>query len=220
MERTSPKIPLPEFTPLEISPEEFSLIQNTLLELRNFNLDAYKDKCVKRRIAIRVRATHCKTVRDYCDYLQSKETEVDLLCKVMTIHVSQFFRNPFTFEKLQKEILPYLFSISRQEGRRDLKLWSVGCSSGEEPYSLALLLREHFHREMERLPVVIQATDVDGGILETARQGIYTEERLGELPDIYRKRYFLARDGKYQLQSDIKAMVSFQRADLFHGELS
>jgi chemotaxis protein methyltransferase CheR len=219
MDKPPQKIPSLPFTPLEISPEEFTLIQNTLRELRDFDLDNYKDKCIKRRIAIRVRATHCATVREYCDYLLAKEAEVDLLLKVMTIHVSQFFRNAQTFVKLEQEIFPYLFSTARQEGRGELKLWSVGCSSGEEPYSLALLLAEHFPRELERLQVSIRATDVDGGVLETARRGIYGEERLGELPAAYRQRYFSCSDGKYHLRPAIKGMVSFHQADLSHGEL-
>ena len=212
-----PKI-LAEAVPLEISPEEFGLIRETLRGLRQFNLDAYKDKCVKRRIAIRVRANACASVREYCNLLLSRESEVDKLLKVLTIHVSQFFRNRSAFDKLRQEIIPYLFSMVRQDGRSDLKCWSVGCASGEEPYSLALLFAEHFAADTARIPTQILGTDVDEATLATARTGVYIDERLAELPDYYRERYFRQEHGKFHLADAIKAMVTFLQGDLSHDE--
>lgn len=208
-----------EQMPMEISDAEFAHIRQALLEMRGFNLDAYKDKCVKRRIAIRIRANHCESARDYCNLLTSQVSEVDLLLKVLTIHVSQFFRNPSTFEKLRLELLPYLFSIARQEGLAGLKFWSVGCAGGEEPYSLALLLADQFPHEIAQTPVTIEATDVDTAILESARQGIYQSERLVELPQHYLQRYFTEVDGRFTLAHAIRDMVNFRHGDMFHDNL-
>ena len=94
----------------DISPEAFDTILNILKSRRGFNLDIYKNKCIKRRIAIRIRKTGCVTAREYAELLMSDGAEPDLLLKVLTIHVSQFFRNPATFEKLRTDILPFLFS--------------------------------------------------------------------------------------------------------------
>lgn len=208
-----------EHIPMEISEEEFGQIRVTLQNMRGFNLDAYKDKCVRRRIAIRIRATHCESAREYCAMLVSQPAEVDLLLKVLTIHVSQFFRNFSTFEKLRLEIIPYLFAVAHQEKLSGLKFWSLGCAGGEEPYSLALLLAEHFPREIAQIPVTIEGTDVDSSILESARLGQYTQERLVELPPHYLRRYFTENNGHYTLLPSIREMVRFRQGDMFHDDL-
>lgn len=208
-----------EHIPMEISETEFGQIRRTLQDMRGFNLDAYKDKCVRRRIAIRIRATHCESAREYCQLLVSQPTEVDLLLKVLTIHVSQFFRNFPTFEKLKEEVIPYLFTVARQEKLSGLKFWSLGCAGGEEPYTLALLLADHFARDIERIPVTIEGTDVDPSTLETARIGKYTPERLVELPQHYLQRYFTEQSGHFTLIPSIREMVHFRHGNIFHDDL-
>lgn len=197
----------------EIGEEELLVIQRLLLEQRGFRLDGYKDKCVRRRISIRIRANHCATAREYCTLLQESEVELDRLLKVLTIHVSQFYRNPPTFEKLKNEVLPSLMRRCRQE-RTPLRLWSVGCAGGEEPYTLAMVLRDL----MPFFPgtdVEIVATDIEAQVLAAARQGSYVEERLAELPPPFRDAYFTPEAGRYKLKSEILQMVSFHQADMF-----
>jgi len=201
-----------------ISDRAFDLIRSTLENIRGFNLDIYKDKCIRRRIAIRVRATHCRSAEEYGELLRRKSDEPDLLLKVLTIHVSQFFRNPPTFEKLKNEIIPYLIERRDTEGRERLTFWSVGCSSGEEPYSLALILRETFPKEAAKERVAILATDVNANILEAARLGMYGEERLVEVPLPCRDRWFREQGGKYCLKQEIKEMVDFEKRDLSDRE--
>lgn len=204
---------------LDISDAEFTQIGRTLQSMRGFTLDAYKDKCVRRRIAIRIRANHCESVREYCEILSTDAREADLLLKVLTIHVSQFFRNLSTYEKLRQEVIPFLFSMARQEGLKSLRLWSVGCASGEEPYTLALMLAEHFADETSRIPVTIEATDVDASILETARLGAYTHERLLELPHYYLQRYFNREGAQFVLSPAIREMVTFRQGDILHDSI-
>lgn len=197
-----------------ISTEAFETMRLMLKGRRGFNLDIYKDKCIRRRIAIRIRATHSNSAEEYCNLLQQNEAELDKLLKVLTIHVTQFFRNRPTFEKLKSEVFPYLFSLCTREGRDSLKLWSVGCASGEEPYSAALLLKDSFGLETAQMPVDILATDVDAGILETAKAGIYGEERLAEAPGDLKLRWFEQHGEKYHLSPEIKEMVTFRQSDL------
>jgi len=206
-----------EKSSFELSDQEFSQISNILLFKRDFNLDAYKDKCVRRRIAIRVRANHCASVKDYCDLLCADKNEIDHLLKVLTIHVSQFFRNFSTFEKLRKEIIPHLFTVARQNGKKSLRFLSLGCSSGEEPFSLALILAEHFPQEMLEIPVVIDATDIDAGILKTATKAVYNHERLIETPVDLIQKYFCEEDTQYKLLPSIKEMVCFNNGDMFNN---
>ena len=203
----------------EISEPEFSQIRKILLSSRGFNLDAYKDRCVRRRIAIRIRANHCQSAQDYCDILVSEKKEIDHLLKVLTIHVSQFFRNLSTFEKLRTDIIPHLFATARQSGKKSLRFWSLGCSSGEEPYSLALILAEHFARETEEIPVKIDATDVDAAILQAAEKALYNHDRLLETPINYISKYFIEEGLQYRLSPAITGMVSFRNGEMFNHRI-
>jgi len=206
-----------EKSTLELSEQEFSQISKILLFNRDFNLDAYKDKCVRRRIAIRIRANHCASVKEYCNLLCADKNEVDRLLKALTIHVSQFFRNLSTFEKLRTEIIPHLFTTARHNNKKSLRFLSLGCSSGEEPYSLALILAEYFSKEILEIPVAIDATDVDEGILETAAKAVYNHDRLLETPLNFIQKYFSEEGPQYKLSSSIKEMVSFTNGDMFNN---
>jgi chemotaxis protein methyltransferase CheR len=208
----------PELDGLSISGEAFEVIARILKNLKGFSLDIYKDKCIKRRIAIRIRATGCDTAEDYCEYLLRNDIELERLLKVLTIHVSQFFRNPQTFEKLRAETFPYLFALVRNEGREELKCWSVGCAGGEEPYSLAILLREAFPDVVAATRIHILATDVDAAVLNQARKGEYGPDRLADVSDTIRKRWFVETGGKFQLLPELTGMVDFQQRDLKDGD--
>lgn len=201
----------------EIGEEELLVIQRLLREQRGFRLDGYKDKCVRRRISIRIRANHCATAQEYCTLLQENEVELDRLLKVLTIHVSQFYRNPPTFEKLKNEVLPSLMRRCRQE-RTPLRAWSVGCAGGEEPYTLAMVLRD-LMPSIPGVEVEILATDIESQVLSAARQGSYVEERLAELPPPFRNSYFVRQADRYQLKPEILQMVSFHQADMFDTEV-
>jgi len=203
----------------EISDNEFAQIRKLLLLKSGFNLDSYKDKCVRRRIAIRIRLNHCESVQDYCDMLISEKNEMDQLVKVLTIHVSQFFRNFSTFEKLRLEIIPALFAAARQSGKKSLRFWSLGCSSGEEPYTLALILAEYFSSEISEIPVSIDATDVDTGILLSAVNALYSHDHLKETPLNYITKYFCEEGSQYRLSPSITGMVSFRHDNIFNDLL-
>lgn len=200
---------------IDISPDAFDMIRATLKSARGFNLDIYKDKCIRRRIAIRIRATHCRTAEEYSDLLRQNPLESDFLLKVLTIHVSQFFRNPSTFEKMKTEVIPYLLDMRNTKGGECLTFWSVGCASGEEPYSIALILKDFFPDEVNKKRIAILATDVDANILEVARTGVYGEERLVEVPERMKEQWFRKEEGKYCLAPEIREMADFRKRDLF-----
>ncbi len=202
----------------DISSEAFATILNILKRSRGFNLDIYKNKCIKRRIAIRIRKTGCASAQEYGELLMNDAGEPDQLLKVLTIHVSQFFRNPSAFEKVKNDVLPYLFSRCEKEGRNSLIIWSVGCAGGEEPYSLALLLKESFASAMMRTEVGIIASDVDREVLEMAQSGLYREERLVDVPPETRSRWFTPEGKSFRLAQEIREMVTFRRSDLFDSD--
>jgi len=200
--------------PAEISDRVYDRICRTLKTLGGFQLHGYKDACIKRRISARIRSVGCASAMEYADFLLLNRTEPAQLIKMLTIHVSKFFRNQNTFNKLRDEILPSLFSSCMQEGREAMDIQSIGCSSGEEPYSLALILRNSFSHEMSHVNVTIRAMDIDTEVLRVAAEAAYDPDRMEETPAAIKDRYFTFQDGKYRLVSEIRNMVSFHCQDM------
>lgn len=202
-----------QMEPMEIGDEELAEIGLILEMRRNFSMSVYKDKCMKRRVAIRMRSCHCHDAAAYCNLLRQSEHEIDLLQKTLTIHVSQFFRNPSMFEKLRSDIFPALFENSLQNDST-LRIWSLGCAGGEEAYSLAILLREHFPQQLKHTATVINATDIDQETIQAAQKAEYNEDRLKELPNELRQRYFRHSGPRMLLSQAVRDMVAFHQGDI------
>ncbi|MDD2336616.1 MAG: protein-glutamate O-methyltransferase CheR [Geobacteraceae bacterium] len=201
----------------DIPDQVYERICRILKTLGGFQLHGYKNACIKRRISARIRSVGCASARDYADILLQNRSEPAELIKMLTIHVSKFFRNQNTFNKLRDEIFPTLFSGCMQEGRGRLDIQSFGCSSGEEPYSLALILRSSFDHEMSQVKVSIRAVDIDEEVLRVAAEAVYDPDRMDEAPSVIKKRYFTLQDGKYHLVPEIRDMVSFHCQDLLRS---
>ena len=202
---------------LEISDAVLAEISLTLRMRRDFCMSVYKDKCMKRRIAIRMRSCRCSDAAAYCELLRQNDHELDLLKKTLTIHVSQFFRNPAMFRKLQTAILPYLFQKAEAAQER-LRLWSLGCAGGEEAYSLGIMLREFFSGQLMHTSVEIYAADIDAEILQAAIHAEYIGDRLKEIPTTIRERYFISNGPRLQLSAEIRDMVTFHQRDIMDVE--
>lgn len=205
------------FDSLDIEDEYLAEI-SLILEMRfNFSISIYKEKCMKRRIAIRMRSCRCPDASSYCNLLRQSEQERELLKKTLTIHVSQFFRNPSMFEKLRLEILPDLFqhAVTSQE---PLRLYSLGCAGGEEAYSLGIILREFFASELLHTLTEICAFDIDADILKTAAHAEFNEDRQHDLPDAIRERYFVANGSRLQLSANVREMVTFHQRNIIDVE--
>jgi chemotaxis protein methyltransferase CheR len=190
----------------DLSDAEFTAVTELLRDRRQFDLGQYKDRCIRRRIAKRLRA--CK-VTDFSSYLKRLEVdrdELDTLLATISIHVSQFFRNPDTFQILEQKTLPDLCRQAQATGRTELTLWSAGCASGEEPYSLALLIDE---LAVTDLDIRILATDVSEPVLKLARTGQFDATRMNEVPAVVLEKYFRVENGRYHLIERIRDKVEF-----------
>jgi chemotaxis protein methyltransferase CheR len=178
-----------------------------------FTVDAYKEKCVRRRIAVRMRACGVHTYQDYQTILERTPAEYELLRDALTINVTRFYRNPETWNLLRRDLVPLL--AAGPAGR--LSAWSAGCSSGEEPYTLAALVADHLDRcgrpdELERL--TIDATDVDRASLDHAAAGRYRSEALSEMPPDLVRAYFEPVDAGYRVIERLRRRVHVRRLDL------
>lgn len=201
----------------EISDAALAGISLILETRRNFSMSVYKDKCMKRRIAIRMRSCQCSDTDEYLELLRQSEKELDQLKKTLMIHVSHFFRNPSMFEKLQADILPSLFEKAALD-RQILRFISLGCAGGEESYSLGIILRERYSRHLLHTPVEICAYDIDSDILQAAGRAEYNDDRLKELSDNLKERYFVTNGQRMQLTDDIRGMVSFHLRNIMDVE--
>lgn len=202
--------------PLPLSGDElpeaaFAAILVLLRERRQFDLQNYKDRCIRRRIVKRLRASGAGDIDSYLDRLAGDEAELDRLLATLSVNVSRFFRDPQVFHALERRFLPELCAQARAAGRGGLRLWSAGCAGGEEPYSLALLTEA---LAPPGLQVSILATDVSAPILARAREGRYPPSHLEELPELLRASYFQEEHREYRLTPRIRALVDFRRHDL------
>ena len=199
-----------------ISQEVFGGIKDLISDSSGLDIGNYKDKCIMRRIAVRVRARKCGSDEEYLEILKQEEEEKKALLKALTINVTQFFRNLEVFEKIREVVLPVIFENKAGDEHREVRIWSAGCSSGEEPYSMAIILAEYFKKDMARCPVYILATDFDHEVIAKGREGVYNEKSLLDAPSELVEKYFTKLDGgMFKIDDGIRKMVSFKRRNIF-----
>ena len=185
-----------------------------LKEKRGFDFSGYRTSMVKRRVNQRLSATSCKTSPEYLLHLKKQPNELDHLIDVLTINVSRFFRDTLAFEYIADRILPEIVYEKKKTGDNSLRIWSTGCSMGEEPYSIAILISDLFEKEENDLGINIFATDIDKNILKKAKTGVYPYESIKSVKYRLLKKYFVSKGDTFQLISKIKDMVSFSPYDL------
>src|SRR5262249_5165580 len=159
---------------------------------------------------------HATTLRDYDEYLHAHPEEVSELVKAFLINVTGFFRDKEAFEFLRDSVISDLIEQGRENGRV-LRLWSAGCSTGEEAYSLGILLADILGPELTDWNVRIFATDLDDEAVGYARRGLYPSKLLADLPDDYRDRYFERVDHGYRISKPLRQIVIFGTQDLSRG---
>lgn len=173
--------------------------------LTGINLSLYKEAQMKRRITSLYEKQGFNGFQDYYNHLRKDQYLLNELLDRMTINVSNFFRNYRRWEVLEKEILPELLSE-----KKTLKIWSAACSTGDEPYSLAMVLTRL--NALNRVSIL--ATDIDQNALEICRRGIYSEKSLGEVPVELKNKHFEFVDGFYHINQQIKNAVTFKKHNL------
>lgn len=173
----------------------------------------YKTPTIRRRLVRLMAAVNCDTLAEYLRYLNTHPDAYQRLVSSFLIKVTGFSRDPPLFRYLQETILPELIKGAR-ETQNELRLWSAGCATGEEAYSLAILLAELLGDEVEKLPIRIFATDLDAHAIDFARRGIYPEAAFDEMPPDLISKYFTNVDGAYQVKKLIRNLTVFGEYDL------
>ncbi|MBA3444590.1 MAG: protein-glutamate O-methyltransferase CheR [Gemmatimonadales bacterium] len=191
----------------------FAALTRKISREAGLSLNSYKDKCLRRRIAVRMRACGVHTFADYQAALDASPAEYERLKDAITINVTRFYRNADTWNLLRGSFLP---EVCEGFGGEVLA-WSAGCSSGEEPYTLAVLLADHFDRRgrSERLgKVTVDATDIDRQCLQLARAGRYRKEALADVPADLAARYFEIDGGGCRVIERVRQRVVVRSLDL------
>lgn len=172
---------------------------------------------LENRLANRVRNLNLKDYGEYLHFLKydsARRQELPRLFEVITTNETSFFRNPPQLNVFQNTVLPRILDRLRKEGRRALHIWSAGCSTGEEPYTLAMIIHEVLRSEISSWNIRITANDLSEAVLRTARQGIYTEYALRTTPRDIVTRYFTEEAGRFKVRHDLKKLITFGQLNL------
>jgi chemotaxis protein methyltransferase CheR len=168
------------------------------------DLVKYKEEQLKRRLTTLYIKNGFTNFDHYFNNMQTNKDLFNEFLDKITINVTEFYRNPSLWEVLEKEIIPLVLKEERK-----IKCWSSACSTGEEPYTLAMILNEQGIKNAE-----IMASDLDEGVLSKATQGVYFEKALKDLPKKYTDKYFESKDLNFEISNTIKKNVKFKRLDL------
>ena len=182
---------------------------------RGIDLSRYRPTTLNRRILHRMAMTGSKDLEEYFGLLTADPEEMDRLLDIVTIHVTEFFRDRDVFDSLERGYLPALVDERNGAGRGIVRAWSAGCSTGEEAYSLAMVMDKAAGRVSPNTHVVVFGTDVSEDACRTARKGIYSDEKVSALPADIREAYFRREGRSWKVVSRLRSLVKFTSHDLF-----
>jgi len=198
--------------------DHFRFIRETLFENAGITLSDIKRDMVYSRLIRRIRALNMHSFDEYLNFLKnSPEREMVEFTNSLTTNLTSFFRENHHFEYLTSTIFP---EIARRKKQRRLRIWSAGCSTGEEPYTLAITVRQS-QQLFSGWDVKILATDLDSNVVATAKSGIYPYERVANLPKATITRWFNKGhgelEGKVKVKADLQSLITFKQLNLMQA---
>jgi chemotaxis protein methyltransferase CheR len=198
--------------------EDFEALRKLVKELTGINLSDQKRELVYGRLARRLRALHLRTFAEYRDLLASDGgREIVELCNAITTNLTSFFREAHHFDYLREQLLQA--RAADRHGSRRVRIWSAGCSSGEEAYSLAMTVVEAIP-DLRPWDIRILATDLDSDVLARAQRGVYPADRVRTLSPQRLARFFVEQRGRdgpsYEVAPELAALITFRQLNLMH----
>lgn len=184
---------------------DYEGFKKEIYKISGIDLSLYKEKQMKRRLDSLISKNN---FRGYAPYVAELKVNLKLyneFINFMTINVSEFYRNPEQWMKLKTIILPMLL-----QNNKELRIWSAACSSGDEPYTLVMVLNEFL--PLDKIKII--ATDIDKDILNKARIGIYLDKSVANLPNVYKDKYFTVEGNYYRIKDEVKRCVEFKHHNL------
>jgi chemotaxis protein methyltransferase CheR len=198
---------------MEVTPNDAQFVRQLVLRRAAIRLDSEKDYFIQMRLAHLANSCGAASIAELVDSARRGLSGAEnRIIEALATHETYFFRDVHPFEALKKEVIPKL--MAARESARQLTIWCAACSSGQEPYSIALLLREHFS-VLETWKIRIVATDMSEQILAKAREGVFSQMEVNRgLPAAYLPKYFERHGLNWRLRQDIRAMVEFRPLNL------
>ena len=202
-----------EFSKIEMTREEFNLLSTFITNNYGIKLPGVKKVMLQSRLQKRLRMLNMPTFKDYCEYAFTKgnEHEIINMIDLVSTNKTDFFREPVHYTFLSEEALP---TIVARKSQKMIKIWSAGCSSGEEPYSIAITVSE-FLKKFPGIDFSITGTDISSRILNKAINGIYDENKIDVIPIDIKKKYFLkSKDPslkKVRVVSELRKKINYKR---------
>ena len=203
-----------EFT---ISPEEFKQLRDFIYDKSGIYIADNRKYLLENRLRNRLKHLNLKSFGEYYYYLQydaQRTQELNKLFEVVTTNETSFFRNPPQLKVFQDHVLGDLVARQRKAGDKRIRIWSAGCSTGEEPYTMAIQLCEVLGTELPSWNVRITANDLSEGVLSSARRGVYTEYALRTTPPEMVRKYFLKEEGRFKIKPELKKLITFGQINL------
>lgn len=190
---------------------DYEQFKTQILSLTKIDLNAYKERQMKRRIDALIAKNKYPGYKEYVDAIRTNSDLFEEFVNYLTINVSEFWRNPEQWKVLEEEVVPELM----KRFGKNLKIWSAACSTGDEPYSLVMLLSKFV--PLSNIKII--ATDIDKQVLEKARAGLYNQKSISGLPEEFKKKYF-SKVGlsNYQISDEIKKCVEFKEGNLLENK--
>ncbi|MFH6954513.1 MAG: CheR family methyltransferase [Pseudoalteromonas spongiae] len=195
-----------------LTDQEFELIAKMVYEACGIVLGSHKREMVYSRLARRIRALNLASFAQYITYLdQHKRDEFSHFINAITTNLTSFFREPYHFDFLRETLIPQI--LERNKSSRRVRIWSAGCSTGEEPYTIAMTLADKFPSNWD---VKILATDLDSNVLAKASAGEYAENSITGLDNGLKKRFFLRnkQSGLFKVRPELRDKIYFKRLNL------
>lgn len=185
---------------------DYENFKKDIYQLININLTLYKEKQMKRRIESLMARNGFHDFQSYYQALKQDEKLLRTFVSYLTINVSEFYRNPNQWILFESKIVPYLMD----HHGKNIRIWSAACSTGDEPYTIAMILAKYIPLNQ----IHVYATDIDDDVLAIAKEGYYPERSLEHLPKELLDKHFTSRDKGYQINDDIKKCVEFRKHNL------
>ncbi|WP_297828522.1 protein-glutamate O-methyltransferase CheR [uncultured Desulfovibrio sp.] len=206
---------------MQISDEEFVLLRDFIYQQCGIFIAENRKYLVENRLSNRIKELNLKSYNEYYNFLRfdaNRRTELNKLFEVVTTNETSFFRNPPQLEVFQKSVLAETLEQCRKSGHKKLRIWSAGCSTGEEPYTLAIILHEVLKNDIRTWDIKITANDLSEAVLGAARRGVYNEYALRTTPKEMVSSYFTKEGNLYKVDPALKQIVSFGQINLSDKE--
>jgi chemotaxis protein methyltransferase CheR len=196
--------------------DEFLLIRDLIYNYSGLYFADDNRFLLERRLSPRLSQLHLATFHEYYYYLKydlNKDQELSDIMDVLTTNETYFFREAFQLRAFSEEIIPEITSFKGKKGDRSLRIWSAGCSTGEEPYTIAMLLLER--PELSGWRIEIIGTDISQRVLHHARKGVYGSSSFRVTDDVFKNRYFHEQEGGFRIADRVRELVTFSRLNLY-----